>query len=238
MSRPRASAAVGVAAAAFDESYRIIAAHLAPPALLLDIAAPRDAEAVLTVMRLTGMDMDSVVGSLARVPLEDRPVGPGAGWALLAFTHPARASRFTDGKRGIWYGALKVDTAIAETAFHDERLLRAFHEPPQRRPKQVLRARLLGVMIDTRPLKASDPALYGALHNPDPTRYAEPQRFGAARHAAGDDGIVYDSVRHPPRGTCIAVLRPRAVRDAHRVGVVDYTWTGATLTLGAVRMTP
>lgn len=231
MTGPAGPAALHVAPAAHPDTYRIIAAHLAPPDLLRDIAAPGDIDAVMEVVRLTGIDADRVVGTLAHVPVGDRPTGPGAGWALLAFTQPARPSRFTDGRRGVWYAGYTMQTAIAETSFHDERLLRAFGEPPQARPKQVLRASLTGMMIDVRSLKTAQPSQYAQLHDPDPSRYGAPQRFGQDRYDAGDDGIIYDSVRdqHPIQGTCVAVLRPRAVRNPRRVATVTYHWNGSAL---------
>ncbi len=223
------------AAAAYDQTYRIIAPHIAPPDLLRDIAASADIEAVMEVIRLTGTDVDSVVGTLSHLPVGDRPWGPGAGWALLAFTRPARPSRFTDGTRGVWYAAGALRTAIAETAYHDERLLRTLGEPPQARPKQVLRASLAGMMTDVRSLEVARPDRYAQLHDPDPSRYDAAQRFGEERYRAGDDGIVYHSVRdrQPVQGTCIAVLRPRAVRNPARVGTVTYYWNGSVLITGS-----
>jgi hypothetical protein len=221
---------------AFRDTYRIIAAQLAPPDLLRDIATPGDVDAVLEVLRLTGVDTDAVVGVLSRVPPADRPTGSGAGWALLAFTHPARPSRFTDGSRGVWYAGGSMRTAIAETAYHDERLLRSFGEPPQARPKQVLHAGVTGMMIDVRGWRRSAPDDYRALHDPDPSRYETPQRFGRARYDVGDDAVVYDSVRDrgAPQGMCLAVLRPRAIRQARPVAMLTFQWTGGALKAGGL----
>jgi len=49
---------------------------------------------------------------------------------------------------------------------------------------------------------------YPELHYPD--SYTASQAFAAEQRAAGESGVVYDSVRHPG-GQCLAAFRPSAV---------------------------
>ena len=222
---------------AFNESYRTIAADSTLHPALVGLVDPAEMETLRAVIALTGMDAADVLGSLSLVPVADRPSGPGSGWALMAFTHPGRPSRFTDGARGVWYGAQSVSTSIAEIHFHTERWLRQLGEPPQIIPKSILHARITGVGVDLRRLTGN---AYSQVHDPDPTQYVYAQAFGATRFARGDDLIVYHSVRAaPPRThTCIAVLRPRAIRNAELRYTVSYFWDGQTLTVGPVAPLP
>lgn len=67
-----------------------------------------------------------------QVELFERVAGPGTGYIMAAFTHlNPSGSRLSDGKFGIHYAADSVETAIAETVFHQVRYLRETREPAQ-----------------------------------------------------------------------------------------------------------
>ena len=53
------------------------------------------------------------------------PVGSGASIVMAAFLHADQAGgRFTDSRLGGWYAAFELETAIAETLYHNDRRLR------------------------------------------------------------------------------------------------------------------
>ena len=207
-------------------TVRIIAADLEPPELFDQVADGVDLDELVRIAALTSPEVLHRAGTVSLVPLADRAYGPGAGWAMTAFTHPARPSRFTDGSYGVWYAAWELATSIAETAYHQARRLRESSEPAQPVLLEVLQADLAGMFRDVR---AVPEPLYGAVH--DPGDYAVAQAVGRHTREAGSDGVVYDSVRHAG-GTCAAVFRPRVVRNARRVARITYQWDGARITPG------
>ena len=226
--------ALRASALAFDDTYRTIAADVRPHPLVAGLVEPAEVDRLVEVIGLTGLDAAQVLGNVGLVPPEDRPSGPGAGWALMAFTRPAWPSRFSDGTRGVWYAADSVATSLAEVRFHAERRLRAWDEPSQALPRHILHAQVVGVGVDARRLTGS---AYSRVHDADPEHYAYAQAFGAARHAARDDLIAYHSVRAMPRRTrtCIAVLRPRAIRNAAPRFEVVLSWDGRRVAAGRPR---
>jgi hypothetical protein len=62
----------------------------------------------------------------------------------------------------------------------------------------------------------------GAL---DPADYAAGQALGAALHAAGSDGVVYPSVRHPG-GECVGLFYPDLAASPLQGRHLDYHWDG------------
>ena len=209
---------------AYVAPHRAVRAHLAPPEALRDVLPGVDLDALVAVIALTDPGARRALEWYHLLPAVDRPFGPGAGWALLAFTAPAHPSRFTDGSRGVWYAGLAPETARAETRHHLRRQLARFGEPPQRVPYQLLRAAIAGLGADLAALPAAPRA---AVHHPDD--YAVSQAVGAALHARGTDVLRYDSVRHPG-GTCLAALRPRVVLRAEVAGRFAHHWDGERVT--------
>lgn len=205
---------------------RIIAAELEPPELLDDVGEGVDVDALLRVAALTSPELLHRAGTVALVPLEDRAYGPGAGWAMTAFTHPARPSRFTDGAYGVWYAGFTVRTAVAETAYHTAERMRRWGEPPQLVRLQVLEADLAGMFRDLRDAPAP---LFARVHDPDD--YEVAQAVGRELRAQASDGVLYQSVRDQG-GQCAAVFRPRVVRNARRVAHVAHAWDGLAVTPG------
>lgn len=213
-------------------TVRIIAASLEPPALFDDIAAGVDAAALARAAALTSPERLAQLGQLHLVPPADYAYGPGAGWAMTAFTHPARASRFTSGAYGVWYAAWTLETAVAETVYHTSNWMRQFEEPPQPVFKQVLEADLAGMFRELRTVPAP---LYDVVH--DPADYGAGQAVGRQLRDAGSDGVIYRSVRMPgpvddATHSCAALFRPRVVRNARRVARITYLWDGTQVSPG------
>jgi hypothetical protein len=84
---------------------------------------------------------------------------------------------------------------------------------------RVIEADLDGTLHDVRVQRLDRPELY------DPGDYSASQRFARRLRATGSNGVVYDSVRHDG-GQCVAVFRPRLLRNARQSDHLLYRWDG------------
>lgn len=206
-------------------SYRIISSRFPPASLFEAVADPADLEAVYAVESLTNDRLREEVGNLSLLPPDERISGPGTAYVMAAFTHVAPdGGRFHDGTFGAYYAAADRATAVAETVYHRARFLAHSHAPPQELDMRVLRARVEAEVYDLRGLRPSLPAVY------DPADYTAGQALAARLRAEGAWGIAYDSVRHEG-GECVAVLRPRAIRECKQAEHLGYVWNGVEITL-------
>lgn len=206
---------------------RIIPAELEAVTFFEDLTPGADVDALLSILSLTSAGLLDPIGDPARIPAWDRAYGPGSGWVMPSFSRRGRPSRFSDGRFGVWSAASDVMTAVAETIYH-LRLLET-SEPAQAVALQLLRADVGGFAAILSDLAAP---LGPAIHNP--ASYVTSQLVGSQLRDRGSDAIVYRSVRRKS-GTCVGVLRPRAVRRCHRTGQISYQWDGARLAAGAAR---
>ncbi len=201
-------------------SHRIIRTIYPPVDLFEDIAPPEDWEALVAAEARYNPRIRDVVGNLALVPPSRRVSGPTASLVMAAFTHvsTARPSRFADGTYGAWYCGDRFEVALAETAHHFERFMRATNEPPGAADFRELCAPVQGDFL-TAPADCLDPDDWSAG-----------QKFGAAARNNGADGVLYPSVRYPA-GLAAAVFWP----DCLTLPIVQaqqfrYHWDGARMT--------
>lgn len=205
--------------------YRIIPSRFPPIGLFDKVAYPADLEAVFLIEAMTNDRLRDDVGDLALVPAADRVSGPGTTPIMAAFTHPAtHGSRFSDGSFGVFYAALAIDTAIAETRHHRIRFLSATNEPWQEIDMRVYAVDLDAELHDIRDQGPSH------AHLTDPDSYAASQRLAAELRGAGSDGIRYGSVRDPG-GECAAVFRPRLLANCRQERHLCYVWDGGTIAI-------
>lgn len=140
--------------------------------------------------------------------------------ASFAYSKPREPTRFNPADRGAWYAALAVETCIAEVGFHLTRALADagdFHAVVE---YGEMLASMAGVFIDLRQAPAH-PSL-----DPDPAAgYPAGNAIAAAARAAGHNGIIYPSVRHPG-GTCIVALWPNVVQSVAQGTLYRLTWSG------------
>ncbi|HEX6133169.1 MAG TPA: RES family NAD+ phosphorylase [Longimicrobiales bacterium] len=203
--------------------YRIIASRFPPIDLFERVTEPEDLAAVHELESLTNDRLRDRRGEIRIVPPEDRVVGPGAGYIMAAFTHPAPAgARFSDSRIGAYYAAHTLETAIAETTFHRAAFMRATREPPMDLDMRVLEAEIDARLHDIRGMRERLADVY------DPDDYAASQRFAARLRAEGSDGIIYDSVRHDG-GQCMAIFRPRRLRSCRESLHLTYVWDGSRI---------
>lgn len=202
-----------------SESFEWIASSLAGAKAELAVKAWRAVEAqhVVSTLRLVDNDPERQ-DLLERILDESKPPFPreteGLHYLLSTpFRYPPRAwgSRFrvwTD--PGVLYAALERRTACAEMGYWRWRFaadsdgVRGIPASPQ----TVFQVGARGSGVDLqRPPFAAREALWT-----DPENYTATQAAGHAAREAGLALLLYRSVRDPQAGTCVAVLRPSALR--------------------------
>jgi len=99
--------------------------------------------------------------------------------------------------------------------------LAATPTPPMDLDERIIEADLDANLVDLRELPMSDP-IY------DSTDYTASQAQARGARTAGADGIAYCSIRRPG-GACVAVFRPRLVRNAITAGFIGLRWDGAKI---------
>ena len=210
---------------AWSPAHRVIASEYAGENLFdrltTGIAYSRldeEVRALREIADLTNSHALHEAGRIEMVRPEDRIFGPGSALIMASFAFPARASRFSDGSSGgTFYAALTLETAVAETRFHEERALRG--SGPCVTEKTVIHADLDGVLVDIRAGNARPAGVY------DPDDYRSGQLFGGLVRQLGGYGIVYDSVRHTG-GECVGIFRPPVLSNARAARTLSYHWDG------------
>lgn len=206
--------------------YRIVPSRFPPVSLFDQVADPGDLEALYAIEAITNDRIRDEVGNIALVPAEDRVTGPGATPIMAAFTHlNPDGSRFCDASFGAYYAGLDIETAVAETVYHRERMLADSDETAGRPIDVDMRcyaADLNGDLHDVRSYASDHPELLSA------TSYASAQAFGATLRNAASNGIIYPSVRRP-HGTCVVVYRPKCLSNCIQERHLTYQWDGARI---------
>lgn len=203
--------------------WRVIPSRFPPIDLFERVADAADLDAVIELESLTNERLRDEAGEIRLVAPEDRVVGPGAGYVMAAFTHPhPTGGRFSHARAGAYYAARTLRTAVAETAYHRAAFLRATREAPMHLDMRVLEAALDAPLHDLRGLQSQLSAVY------DPDDYSASQALARRLRSGRSDGVVYDSVRDAG-GQCVAVFRPRRVRDCRATLHLTYVWDGSTI---------
>ena len=102
--------------------YRLVNSKFPPIDLFDDVADPDEFAALHALQSLTNPRLQTEVGDLALLPLEQIPFGiRGCSYAVAPFTHiNPEGSRFSDGSFGVLYLADTLETAIAEVKHHQQ----------------------------------------------------------------------------------------------------------------------
>ena len=204
----------------FAKSHRIIRTIYPPVDLFEDIAPPADWEMLVAAEARFNPRIRDTVGNLALVPPERRVAGPTASLVMAAFTHvsKSRPSRFSDGSYGAWYCGDRFEVALAETAYHFERFMRATAEPAADADFRELCAGVKGVFASAPPDCLA------------PDDWRPGQVFGRQSRANGADGVLYPSVRYPA-GMAAAVFWPdRISLPIVQARQFRYHWNGKRMT--------
>lgn len=187
-------------------SYRLIPSRFPPVPLFETVASADDLPAV---MELAGWTNDRLTPErLGRLPKADWVHGrPNASVVLAAFLHVSpTGSRFNGPDLGAWYAAADLRTAVAEVGHHLRREVIASRRRELRRTYRAYSARLIGDYLDIRGETTARPDLYA------PDSYVASQAFGEAARKAGENGLLFASVRLAG-GENVAAYRPRNVLD-------------------------
>ena len=201
--------------------YRLVPSHFPPIHLFEHLLDPHELDAAYALEALTNPRLRDEAGDIRLVAPGERVVGPGASPVMAAFTHLGGGTRFSDGSYGIYYAGSSLDVAIAETIYHRERFLSATAEKSCSITMRCYTGRIAQPLHDIRG------AAWNTLHHPDD--YVPSQRFGKTLRAESSWGLLYRSVRKPG-GECVAVLRPRALRQVRQSGHYAYLWDGERIT--------
>lgn len=191
-------------------THRLIASRFPTVGIFDGADLTEDEKRLLYILEGATNDRLHLQGRLALVPHGSIPDGPGATMVMAAFLHINEAgARFNDVRLGAWYAALTVETAIAETTYHNHRRLSASAGGfPNTIQIRELLAAVDTHLVDIRGSRED-------LHDPDPANYPVSQAYAAQLRWPSDGtnpagGIVYDSVRHPG-GTSLCLFSPALV---------------------------
>jgi hypothetical protein len=140
--------------------------------------------------------------------------------AAFAYSRPRELNRFNGPGRGAWYAALDVETCLREVVFHMSEFLGRTGKYEAVVEYMELFASMAGAFVDLR--QAPDHASL----DPDPAvGYSKGNALAEAVRAAGHNGIIYPSIRHPG-GTCFAALWPHAVQSVAQGDIYRIVWSG------------
>ena len=205
-------------------SYRIIRTIYPPVDLFEDVADPSRWDLLTSAEAKLNPRVRDEVGDLALVPVHRRVSGPTASLAMAPFTHVSRdrPSRFSDGSYGVWYCGDRWEVALAETAYHFARFMRATNEPSGEADYREL---VCDIRCHLRDI-TTDPA-YRACH--DPESWAEGQKLGRSLHSDVENGILYRCVRWPA-GLAAALFWPDLITlPITQARQFRYHWDGTRM---------
>ena len=198
---------------------RLVPSRFPVTGLFDRVAEPGDLDAVFELEGWTNDRISAELGIVNCVPREEWVVGqPMASVVMAAFCHPRPGgARFSDDRRGAWYAARTIETALGESVFHRSREVAEVGGFDTRMQMRLYVADFSARFHDLR--ASTDTAIY------DPDDYSTSQRVARDLLHAGSNGVVYRSVRHRP-GQCIACFRPPLVRNVRVGGHYEYRWEG------------
>ncbi len=211
------------------KTHRLVASKHPTIGVFDDLASdPGDLRAAfileaLTNDRLTGQRLHL----LPDAEIVRGPAGAGASLVMAAFLHADPAGgRFTDGRLGGWYAAFEIETAIAETLYHNDRRLRLSAGGfPNRIQVRELIVHIKTDLVDLRGLREERPDLYRD------TDYSASQAFAAElrwpKSSPPENGIVFDSVRRE-KGTNVCIFgQSKVLLPVIQGDHLEYLWDAA-----------
>lgn len=148
---------------------------------------------------------------------------PNDSFVNAAFTHVRPGgNRFNDTGRGAWYCSYDAQTSLAEVAYHLTRELDAIGRYDNITDYAEMIADFIGPFHDvTGPAFARRDCLGADMS----VSYPAGQALARQLRAAGSNGLVYPSVRHPA-GTCLVAFRPSLVQNVRQGRLWRLSWTG------------
>ncbi len=208
-----------------QKTHRLIASRFPTIGVFDDLTNdPLELRAAFLLESLTNDRLAAKrLGMLPDSEIITGPSGSGASMVMAAFLHAdASGGRFTDGRLGAWYASFELESAIAETIYHNTRRLQLSQAGfPNRIQMRELVATIDCELVDVR---AGRSELY---HE---TNYSVSQSFAAElryrQSGNPENGILFDSVRRKS-GTNICIFWPSKVPlPIVQAGHYEYLWNG------------
>jgi RES domain-containing protein len=204
--------------------HRLIPSKYSESGTVLEAVA-EDAAMLADVARLDAATNERVQGELyglSGISNFELVYGiPNAPIIRAAFLHPGPfGSRFNDTTRGAWYAAEKVETSIAEVAYHKSKRLAEMvvAELPEKRPDEDVstyddwQADFHGPFHILEPADEYAECLEA---EPVPQCYVRSQLLARQLLTQKSNGVLYPSVRQKG-GRCLACFRPALVYQPRR----------------------
>ena len=217
-----ATAQPPLAEVGWDQCFRLIPSRFPPVSIFERVAAPDQFDAVYAVEMLTNPRLRQEAGEIDLVAPDERVVGTGSTPVMAAFCHlNPQGSRFSDGTWGVYYAAARLETAVAEVAYHHGRFLAATQEDAIDIDMRTYVAAVAQPLHDVRRPR------WAGVHDPDD--YSPSQALARRLRCEGSWGLVYRSVRDAG-GECIAALRPKAIAlPVRQAAHITLRWNGSRI---------
>jgi hypothetical protein len=199
-------------------SYRMVNSKFPPISLFDDVMDEADFDTAYNLQALTNPRILNEIGDLTLIPMEKIPFGiPRENYVIAPFTHiNPDGSRFSDGSFGVLYLADAVETAIAETRYHQEKCFRNVEG-------------LHYDTVDMRCLKVEFTAeLINAVSIDDihtPNDYTSSRILGAGVKKSDEAGLQYRSVRREG-SICWGLMWPTYVYSAFQTQHFEFVFDG------------
>ncbi len=204
-------------------AYRLVNSKFPPIDIFDDVADNEEFEALFRLQSKTNPRLLDEVGHIRLIDPERRPFGiAGCNYALGPFTHINRSgSRFSRGEFGVLYAAETMDTALAETHYHQQRYFQTqVHGLKYDRiVMRGLKLKFSGSLINICSPRIEQYGWY------DADDYSAAQTFGDLIKQADRDGVWYDSVRRPG-ADCYALFSPHLVKSVLQTQHYEFVWNG------------
>lgn len=211
---------IPISSVQWNPGWRIISSRFPTIQLFERVAEKDDLNALFYIESLTNDRLRDEAGKIRIIPEDERVYGPGSHYIMAPFTHLSPSgSRFSDGRYGVFYAALELQTAISETKHHRESFLRATHQPAIKCEMRVLTCQIEADLHNILDFWNQWPDLY------NPHSYIASQQIGANLKNKGSSGILFHSVRHSG-GHCAAIFKPKVISHCKQERHLAYHWDG------------
>ena len=205
-------------------SWRLVPSRFPPVSLFDRVSDEEELNIIASIEGLTNDRLRAELGIISLVPEDERQFGPGTTPIMAAFTHlNPDGSRFSDGNYGVYYAANDIPTALAETLYHRERFLSRTNERPTEIDMRSYQSEINADLHDIRGKQKELSGVYAA------NAYAAGQELARKLRNDGSQGIVYDSVRNPNGGECVAIFRANIPRPVTQGSHYCFRWDGKSI---------
>ncbi|WP_426360284.1 RES family NAD+ phosphorylase [Pseudocolwellia sp. HL-MZ19] len=200
------------------QAYRLVNSKFPPESLFDDVADEQEFDAIYAIQALTNPRIQHECGNIALLSKGEIPFGiQGVNYATAPFTHiNPDGSRFSDGTYGMLYAADTIQTAIAETKYHQEK---AFQN-------------IVGLHYDTVIMRGIAVSFSGKVVNAINNEaihvtndYTNSRIFGNTLRKNNELGIYYKSVRNEG-AFCWGLFSPSTVHSAIQTKHFEFVYNG------------